>query len=335
MDRPDVVTERPFNAETPRAALRPRWTPNDAFFVRNHFDAPRVNAEAFYLYLSGLVRREKGYTLPMLRALPQRRVECVLECAGNGRSRMVPRPEGVAWGDRAVANAAWEGPSLADVLRTAEPLPGAVDVLFKGADLGVQDGIPMHFERALPLAEALATGPILALTMNGQPLPQDHGAPVRLVVPGWYAVASVKWLTDIKVLGRPFTGFFQRTHYVWDDGSPLTRMRPKCLITRPVEGAEVPAGLVSVEGRAWGGEGGIAEVLVRVDEGPWQQALLREVAGPDSWCAWAHSAQLPAGPHTVTARARDAKGAWQPLEPVVNKLGYGYNTAPSARFAVG
>jgi DMSO/TMAO reductase YedYZ molybdopterin-dependent catalytic subunit len=330
-DRPDVVTDKPFNAETPRAALQQRLTPNDAFFVRDHFDRPRLNVEAYVLPVTGAVQRMKGFTLAQLERLPQQRATCVLECAGNGRSRMVPVPGGVPWGDRAVGCATWEGPALRDVLRPAGPLPAALEVLARGADLGLEGGSVMHFERSLPLAVAQGEGPLLALRMNGQPLPEAHGAPVRLVVPGWYGVASVKWLTELRVLDKPFTGWFQRQRYVWDDGSVVGPMRPKSLLLSPVEGAEVPAGLLQVHGKAWGGQGGVARVEVRVDEQAWQEALLREESGPWGWCAWSHAVDLPAGEHVLTARAWDAQGQAQPLEPVANRLGYGYNTALRVR----
>ncbi|MCA1813115.1 MAG: sulfite oxidase [Halobacteriales archaeon] len=334
-DAPDLVTERPLNAETPRSALAERRTPNGAFFVRDHFDRPRLNHETYVLAVTGCVERMKGWTLPQLAKLPQHKVESVMECAGNSRTRMVPKPGGVPWGDRAVACALWEGPALRDVLRPAGLQPEGIEVLGRGADLGIEGGRPMHFERSIPTPMALGDGPILALRMNGEPLPETHGAPVRLLVPGWYGVASVKWLTELRLLDRPFTGYFQKERYVWDDGSVVGLMRPKSLILQPAEGAHVPAGLVQVHGKAWGGEGGIASVEVRLDDGPWQEAQVRDESGPFGWCAWSHSVQLSHGTHALTARARDAKGTAQPLEAVVNKHGYGYNTAPSVRVVAG
>lgn len=332
--RPDVVTQRPLNAETPWVGLLPERTPAEAFFVRDHFDEPALDPATWHLRIGAGAVRAKAFTLPQLQRLPQRRVACVLECAGNGRSRMVPKPPGVAWGDRAVGCATWEGPALADVLRAAPPEEGMVEAVFRGADLGVEGHAVAHFERSLPLDVALGEGPIVALTMNGAPLTKAHGAPARLVVPGWYGVASVKWLVDVTYIARPFTGYFQRQHYVWDDGSPVRGVRPRALLLRPHPGEPVKAGEVRLEGRAWSGEG-VAEVLVQVDEGPWRAAELGAADGPWAWRAWALPVRLEAGRRRVRARAVDAKGEAQPLEPVVNRLGYGNNGVLAVDLLVG
>ena len=325
-----TLTERPWNAETPRAALEERLTPNGQFFVRNHFDVPEVDPKTYLLHAEDLARRPKGFTLAQLRSLPQRRVTAVLECAGNSRRSMVPRPPGLLWGDGAVGCATWEGPSLRDLLAQVGPLSGVAEVLFGGADVGAEDGRMLRFERSLPLAEALREGVIVALRMNGEALSPEHGAPARLVVPGWYGVASTKWLVSVRLLERPFTGWFQRDRYVWSDGSPVTALRPKTLILRPADHARVQAGPVSVRGRAWG-SAGVEEAQVRADDGPYLSAALTETGEPNGWCRWSAVVGLAPGPHTVTARARDAWGQRQPLDPVVDPLGYGYNTAQAVR----
>jgi DMSO/TMAO reductase YedYZ molybdopterin-dependent catalytic subunit len=330
MERPDTVTERPWNAETPRSALQDPLTPNDRFFVRNHFDMPVLDPQRYLLSVGGLVRREQGFTLDQLRRLPQRRVTAVLECAGNGRSRMMPRPPGLPWGDGAVGCSTWEGPALRDLLAEVEPSPEAVEALFGGSDVGADEGRLMRFERSLSLAEATREDVIVALRMNGQELSREHGAPARLIVPGWYAVASVKWLVSVRLLNRSFAGWFQGDRYVWDDGSPLTALRPKTLILRPIDGSRVEAGSAVVKGRAWGGAG-IEEVEIRVDDGQRVSAVLDAVGDPRGWCAWSAVVELAPGSHTVTARARDAESRWQPLQPVVNRLGYGNNTAHAVR----
>lgn len=327
---PETVTGRPWNAATPIAALQEPLTPNDRFFVRNHFDAPRLDPETYLLHVADTGRRVTGFTLAKLERLPQRRVTAVLECAGNARHRMAPRPPGLPWGDGAVGCATWEGPSLRDVLASAGLPPRGVEVLFGGADVGEEEGRVLRFERSLPLGEAMREDVIVALRMNGEALRPAHGAPARLVVPGWYAVASVKWLRSVRLLERRFTGWFQRQRYVWDDGSPVTSLRIKTLILRPTHGARVQAGPISVEGRAWGGAG-VAEVRVRLDDGPFQAAALNDLADAHAWHAWSTLLELPPGAHRVMARARDTQGRWQPLEPVVNRLGYGYNTAHTVR----
>lgn len=330
VERLDMITEKPWNAETPRSALRDPLTPNDRFFVRNHFDMPRLDPRRYVLSVGGLVRGVRGFTLDQLRRLPQRRVTAVLECAGNGRSRMRPRPPGLPWGDRAVGCATWEGPALRDLLTEAEPSPEAVEVLFRGSDEGAEEGRVTRFERSLSLAEAMREDVIVGLRMNGQDLRPEHGAPARLIVPGWYAVASVKWLVSVRLLDHSFAGWFQGDRYVWDDGSPVTKLRPKALIMRPTDGSGVEAGSAVVEGRAWGGAG-IEEVEIRIDDGESVSAVLDDVGDPHGWCAWSAVVELAPGSHRVTARARDAECRWQPLQPVVNRLGYGNNTAETVR----
>jgi DMSO/TMAO reductase YedYZ molybdopterin-dependent catalytic subunit len=330
----DTVTDKPHNAETPWTGLLPTLTPNDSFFVRNHFDEPVLDPSVYHLRIAGEVERAKAYTLPMLERLPPRRVTCVLECAGNGRSRMMPKPKGVAWGDRAVGCATWEGPSLRDALAACPPNEGIVEAVFRGADLGIEGDVVAQFERSLPIADCLAEGPLLALRMNGAPLSRAHGAPVRLVVPGHYGVASVKWLTDVRYASKPFTGYFQRQRYVWDDGSPVREMRVKSALLRPHPGEPLRAGMVKLEGRAWA-SGGIAEVRVQVDDGPWIPADLGPQDGPAAWRAWSLQASFAAGTRRVRVRARDSAGIWQPLDGVVNRLGYGYNTVATVELLVG
>jgi DMSO/TMAO reductase YedYZ molybdopterin-dependent catalytic subunit len=320
------------NVETPREALEARDTATDEFFVREHFERPAIDPARHRISVSGLVTTPRELSVAMLQELPQRSVECVLECAGNSRTHMHPTPPGVRWGDGAVGNAVWEGPRLADILRPCHPRDGALEVVFTGADRGVEDGHDVPFERALPLEVALSDGPILALTMNGEPLTAAHGAPVRLIVPGWYAVASVKWLVGIEVVDQTFAGFFQRERYVWDDGSPVTHLRPKCAIDSLGEGDRIAAGRFLLGGRAWGGEGGIVQVCLRIDDGPWLRATLHDPERAFAWRRWRCELHIAPGAHTVTAVAIDAKGNIEPLEPISNALGYGYNTAPTLHF---
>lgn len=331
---PDVVTEKPRNAETPWAGLLPARTPAEAFFVRDHFDEPALDPATWHLRIGAGAARPKALLLPQLQRLQPHQVACVLECAGNGRSRMVPKPPGVAWGERAVGCATWEGPALRDVLALAPPEPGMTEAVFRGADLGVEGSTVAHFERSLPLGVAQAEGPIIALRMNGQPLPRAHGAPARLIVPGWYGVASVKWLTDVRYIDRPFTGYFQKERYVWDDGSVVGPMRPRAMLLRPHPGEPLAAGTVRLEGKAWG-RGGVRRVAVQVDDGPWQDAALAPAEGPHAWVGWHLDTALAHGTRRVRVRCTDGAGQEQPLEPVVNRLGYGYNTVVGVDLLVG
>ena len=322
-----------MNAETPWAALRPRITPTESFFIRNHFDEPTVAADTFRLRITQGSTSLRELTLPQLERLPQEQVTSTLECAGNGRTHVVPRPAGVPWGDRAVGCATWEGPSLAHLLRSAPPAPDVVEAVFVGADRGVAEGGEAWFERSLPLSVALRPGPILALRMNGAPLPKSHGAPVRLVVPGWYGMASVKWLIEVRYVSTPFSGFFQQDEYRYDDAVPVTMVRPKSLLLRPLPGDEVPPGRATLEGRAWSGHG-IAEVRVQIDDGEWRRCGLGPAEGPFDWRDWSCTVDFGPGRHRIRVRARSTEGEWQPLEPIANRRGYGYNTAHAVEVAV-
>jgi DMSO/TMAO reductase YedYZ molybdopterin-dependent catalytic subunit len=329
----DVVTDRPRNAETPWVGLLPSQTPSESFFVRNHFDEPSLDPGTYHLRVVGEVAKAKLLTLAQLHKLPAQRISSVLECAGNGRTRMVPTAPGVPWGERAVGCATWEGPALSDVLHDVVPEEGVLEAVFRGADLGIHAGIVAHYERSLPWTMATSPGPLLALRMNGEPLPRSHGAPVRLLVPGWYGMASVKWLTDIRLTSKPFTGYFQKDQYVWDDASPVRELRPKAMLLRPSAGEPLRAGPLLLEGKAWGHRG-VQEVQAQVDGTAWQACSLGRDEGPWAWRSWSLSVDLSAGEHTVRVRARDAQGEWQPLEPVTNRGGYGYNTAPMIRLRV-
>jgi DMSO/TMAO reductase YedYZ molybdopterin-dependent catalytic subunit len=280
-----------------------------------------------------MVRRPLTLSLPELIRLPAETMAVTLECAGNGRARFRPPAPGVQWGPGAVGTAEWTGPRLADVLARAGIRPGSCEVIFGGADQGAVGGSPrsIRFERSLPLRDALEAGALLAYAMNGQPLPVRHGYPLRLVVPGWYAVASVKWLTDIRVVAEPFDGFFQATHYVYDRGGrdpreAVRQMNVRALITRPATGQELPGGAVIVRGVAWSGAAPVARVEVSVAGGPWRKARLVGVAAAHGWQQWEFLASgLRPGEVTIRARAADLAGRVQPERPEWNRLGYAAN----------
>jgi DMSO/TMAO reductase YedYZ molybdopterin-dependent catalytic subunit len=289
------------------------------------------------------VERPRTWSVAELRSRPVFRVAVTLECAGNGRSLVEPKPPGTPWRLGATGSAVFEGAPLAELLGESGIAGDAVEVLAAGADRGkVASGNVVSFERSLPLAVARHPGILVAHTMNGAPLAPEHGAPVRLVVPGWYGVASVKWLTRLEVLRAPFTGWFQRSTYVYDgeaglpQGTPVGPMRVRALITSPGEGTELPRGPVTVRGAAWSGSGPVVAVVLSADEGvSWSPMQLQPEEGPWLrrlwWGTW-----TPPGPGTYTllARATDAAGATQPLAPVWNRLGYGNNAVHRVRVTV-
>ena len=340
------VETHPLNAECPLPALAEPLTPLGLFYVRNHFDVPRIDRESWRLELSGEVERPLELSWEDLQALPQRAVAVTMECAGNGRTQMLPRPPGTPWGHGAAATAWFAGAPLYLLLDRARPNPEAVEALFTGADQGeVEPGRVTPFARALPLEAARHPDTLLAWSMNGEPLPLEHGFPLRLVVPRWYGVASVKWLTGITLRSSPFDGYFQRARYVYEreqgtpEGTPVTLMRVRSVVARPLDGEELPFEPVEVAGTAWSGAGPIRRVKVRVegaDRGSTRgDAELGEALSPYAATPWRFRWDpLAHGTFTLTARAYDAAGNSQPLEPLWNAHGYGNNAVQRVRVRV-
>ena len=329
-----TVEETPFNAESPLEELCRILTPTESFFVRSHFDLPELDSSRYRLWVGGEVHSTLELPLSEIQALPVREVTATLECAGNGRIRLEPPVPGVRWAFGAAGTARFMGTSLRHVLDRAGVLGSAVEALFVGADQGeVEPGRTVAFERSLPIPVAFDDDSILAWEMNGEPLNAAHGAPLRLVVPRWYAVASVKWLTRIRLLTHPFVGHFQTEKYVYDlekgtpDGTPVTWMRVRSLITRPVHGEVLSRGLVEIAGMAWSGSGPIRKVEVSVDGGVhFREAHLDGPPSEHAWTPWHFVwSAAPAGSHRIVARATDAAGNVQPAAQSWNAQGYGNN----------
>lgn len=332
--RPVTIEAQPYNAETPAQALCTHdITPNGSFYVRNHFAVPQIALVAWRLKIGGAVAHELALTLNEIKTLPARTVTATLECAGNGRTHMRPLPPGAPWQDGAVGTATWTGVPLRQLLDRAEPRDGAREVLFQGADQGLEGGQRLAFERSLPLKDAQRGDVLVAYRMNGRPLPALHGSPLRLIVPGWYGVASVKWLARITVLTAPFEGWYMAARYIYADAkraspTPVRHMQVKSLITEPLNGTTLHAGHVcTVSGLAWSGSGLIREVAVRLNDAKWHKAKLsRRSFGRYAWRRWSINWKPTSpGRYLLTARASDNQGNIQPLEPVWNFYGYGYN----------
>jgi DMSO/TMAO reductase YedYZ molybdopterin-dependent catalytic subunit len=334
-----MVNEAPFNAETPPEALADEITPTELHYVRSNFAVP-VHDGA--LEIGGAVENPITLTLDDLRAMPAVQRAVTLECAGNGRLEMRPLPVGEPWGDYAVSTARWTGALLREVLERAKPAANGVEVRVQGADHGRYHLEPvladtnrddLSFERSLPLAHALdpAAEILIAYEMNGEPLSLDHGAPFRLIVPHWYAVASVKWLKRIDVLTEPFSGEFQTGHYKyeWPDRphEPVTLMRVRARITDPARGSTIKVGKYTVRGKAWSGTGPVTQVDVSLTgAGEWHPAQLEPPKDPYQWQDWSFEWEATdVGRHTLRARATDAAGNVQPEVPPWNRLGYGNN----------
>src|SRR3954447_1328540 len=334
-----MINPAPFNAEAPPEALAGDITPTELHYVRSNFAVPTHDGT---LEIGGDVENPTTLTLDDLRAMPATERAVTLECAGNGRLATRPLPVGEPWGDYAVSTARWTGTLLHQVLEQARPTANGVDVRFEGADHGAYHLKPvlaetslddLAFVRALPLA--LAADPaaeiLIAYAMNGEPLGPDHGAPFRLIVPHWYAVASVKWLKHIDVLTEPFAGEFETGHYMyqWPDRPPerVTLMRVRARITHPAAGAAVSAGTQIVRGKAWSGTGPVTKVEVSLTgEGAWLPAELHPPQDPYQWQSWSFEWDATGrGRQSLRARATDAAGNTQPAVPPWNRLGYGNN----------
>jgi sulfane dehydrogenase subunit SoxC len=325
------------NHGMPLEALRYDLTPVGLHYLLIHFDIPEADERTWRLEIGGRVRSPRALTMDELRRRPAVTVPVTLECAGNGRARLDPRPVSQPWLEEAVGTAAWTGTPLAPLLEEAGVGDDAVEVLFAGADRGVQGGLEHDYERSLPLAEAMRDEVLLAWAINGQPLPPQHGYPLRLVVPGWYGMTSVKWLRRISVLTEPFAGYQQTGSYVLhtspdDPGVPVTRIQPRSLLLPPgipqFESREryLAPGRHRLQGRAWSGLAPIAAVEVSTDGGAsWRPAELGRPASPWAWVGWSFAWEATPGTYELCSRATDAAGNTQPLEAPWNTGGYSNN----------
>lgn len=331
---PVPVQGRPFNAETPMADLADALTPTSSFYVRNHYDMPTLDAAAYRLEIAGCVDRPLTLRLDELKETPAKRQVVTLECAGNGRSALTPAPAGVPWRFGAAGTAEFVGVSLSDVLKLANVKATAVEVVLTGGDQGspTSDGGGVY-ARSLSVDHALNQDVLLAWEMNGERLSVAHGFPLRAVVPGWYAMSSVKWLTRIDVIDHPFIGHWQANQYLYiqqagiPDRTPVSRIRVRSVIASPSAGDRVAPGPVPIAGGAWSGEGEIVRVEVSTDGGErWSDAQILPSAGRGSAVPWRFEWTPSAtGECELVARATDSAGHVQPLTPRSNLLGYGNN----------
>jgi DMSO/TMAO reductase YedYZ molybdopterin-dependent catalytic subunit len=327
------------NHGMPLEALRYDLTPAGLHYILVHYDIPAADAATWRLTVDGCVEQPLSFGLTALRAMGRQTVRVTLECAGNGRARLQPRPISQPWLMEAVGTAEWTGVPLADLLTAAGLREDAVDVVFTGADHGIERGVEQDYQRGLSVAEALDAGALVAWEMNGQKLPPQHGYPLRLVVPGWYGMASVKWLRSIEVIDHEFTGFQNAVAYRFrreadEPGEPVSRIEPRALLIPPghpdfmSRHRLVPAGTVSLHGRAWSGWAPIERVEVSVDAGAtWQDAKL-DAAGNDlAWRGFHLDWEAVPGEHVLSARAYDASGRVQPVEAPWNRGGFANNSA--------
>jgi len=314
-------------------ALRYDTTPVGLHYLLVHYDVPALDHDTWTLEVDGLVERPLSISIDAIRRRPTVTQRVTFECAGNGRSMMLPRALSVPWGVDAVGTAEWTGTPLWPLLDEAGVAPDAVEVIFRGADAGVEKGVAQNYERSLRLEEARRDDVILAHTMNGQPLPPQHGSPLRLVVPGWYGMTNVKWLTHITAVDRPFNGFQHRAYTIrmdeHDPGVPVDRIKPRALLVPPgvpdftTRARYLTPGPVPLEGRAWSGFAPIDRVELTVDGGEsWFDATLDDQPEPYAWVRWTGTWHAAPGAYQIGCRATDRHGETQPLEPAWNIGGF-------------
>ncbi len=343
---------RPPNYETPLASLHELYTPNDAFYVRWHMGVPDVAAASWRLRVAGpaaLSARE--FSLDELMRLPRHEVAAINQCSGNRRGLFQPHVTGVQWGYGAMGNARWAGARLKDVLEAAGIAPRAVEVAADGADAPTLTG--PDFVKSLPMWKALDPDTLVAYEMNEAPLPRWHGAPARLVVPGWTATYWVKSVTQLTVLDRPFEGFWMKSAYRVPRGlfgpsrfesqeneqtAPITDIRVNSLVVTPEPGATVARdGPVEVHGFAWDGGSGIRKVECSTDGGAtWREAALGRDLGRYAWISWRFALAPPAsGRRILGVRATSRDGSAQPDALVPNPAGYHHNIVQQVEFHAG
>jgi DMSO/TMAO reductase YedYZ molybdopterin-dependent catalytic subunit len=295
------------------------------FYVRNHFPVPTINVAGWSLSVEQHVGKALKLTYDDLKRFPSKTVTATLECAGNGRSFLDPKKKGVQWGIGAAGNARWTGVTVAEVLRRAEIKSGAVDIVFVGADRGKKDDDEFQFMRSVPLEKAMDQDVLLAYEMNGQPLPVNHGFPLRAIVPSWFGVASVKWLERIIVSDKRFLTAFQSIDYsIWDRRTGVPRMEPitllqvKSVIASPAAGETLGANMqTTISGAAWSGAADVTKVEVSTDNGrTWNSADLLDPAAKGVWRRWKYTWKTPAQPGEVKllSRATDSAGNQQPTQ---------------------
>src|SRR5437588_7195686 len=321
--------ESPLNLEMPFEKLEGFITPTESFYVRTHFPIPAIDRDAWWLHVEGEVESPFAINYEQFLKLKSVTFPVTLECAGNNRNFLEPKVKGVQWHLGAVGTAEWTGVALSLLLDRAGVKANACEVILDGTDGGILEDPKsppgkLHFARSVPLEKARADV-LLACKMNGSDLQPEHGFPVRAIVPGWYAMASIKWLQRIIITDQPFTGYYQTMDYSYwrrrgdmADLAPLTEMQVKAEIAKPAQGEIVRAdSKVRVHGAAWTSDGEITKVELSTDGGAsWKEASLIDQAILNAWHLWEFEWRTPSKPgkQTLVARAIDSRGRTQPAE---------------------
>jgi len=335
-----VRSGAPLNLEMPFETVESFITPTQSFYVRTHFPIPKIDRNSWWLHVEGEVEKTFAINYEQLLELESVTIPVTLECAGNNRNFLEPKVKGVQWGLGAVGTAEWTGVPLSVLLDRAVVKSNAREVVLEGSDHGILDDPKsppgeLTFARSIPIEKA-QHDVLLAYEMNGKDVPPEHGFPVRAIVPGWYAMASIKWLQRIIVSGEPFNGYYQTLDYTYwkrrgDIGelTPLSEIQIKAEIARPAQGEAVPANSnVRVHGAAWTGDGEITKVELSTDGGAtWSEVTLVGTSKPNAWRLWDFDWRTPSkpGPADLIARATDSQGRTQPVHRDYDRSTYMIN----------
>lgn len=331
------------NQEHPIHFVRRTMTPPEVFYRRNHLPYPKPEEFTYRLPIGGEVTRQTIFTLGDLQVMPSRAFLVTLECAGNKRAYFEPKVFGEQWKDGAISQGVWKGVPLCTLLKETGLTARACEVVFEGYDYGERTDVEgiFHYCRSLPIIKALHPATIIAYELNGQPIPFKHGYPIRLIVPGWYGMASVKWLKQITVIDHNFKGPWQDIDYNYypyadsDEGKqPVTTIKVNSTIQEPVDMSILDTSVHEIKGIAWTGNGTIVRVEISLDNGStWTDTeLSQERSEAYAWTFWRYNWQVDKpGEYTITVRASDSSGCVQPLKPEWNRKGYGFNAISRTR----
>ena len=326
------------NRGMPLEGLRYPVTPTGMHYLLVHYDIPEVNVNEWRLKVGGLVSRPMSLALEEIRKRPARTIAVTMECAGNGRALFAPRRISQPWLFEAIGTGEWTGTPLRGILEQAGLRHQAAEIVFTGLDRGVEGGEVQVYQRSLTVSEAVRDEVLLAYEMNGEPLQPQHGYPLRLLVPGWYGMTSVKWLQRIEAVAEPFQGYQMARVYRYaqtadEPGEAVTLIRVRALMIPPgipdflTRTRLVQAGTVTLTGKSWAGRLSVSRVEVSVDGGhTWSDAQLSKPLSPFAWRTWTFLWNARRGTHTLCVRATDSEGSVQPMEQQWNFGGYGNNS---------
>ncbi|QCJ42939.1 sulfite oxidase [Bacillus sp. S3] len=334
--KPHLITRSltPENQETPIHFLEDHETPIPLSFRRNHFPYPEPPIQPFYLTITGAVKKPLAFQYNQITSMPTKTIMVLLECSGNKRAHFSPKVFGEQWTGGAMSQGRWTGVPLSFLLSITGLNAGAREIVFQGEDSGIKIKQQQYFERSLPLAKAIDPNVIIAWEHNQKPLSLKHGFPYRLIVPGWYGMASVKWLKTIRVIHHHFSGPFQTDDYVYypyndhnKDSFPVTTNQINSVVQQPLDRQILIPGEHKISGLAWTGEGVITAVEISVDNGDtWKSAVIQDKPQKYQWVKWSHSHIFEKKQvYTIKVRAFDSNGLSQPDQAFWNRKGYGFN----------